>query len=55
MGANKCCAASGLALQVESVAKRNTACKNTLANPMQNQGKCIHERQFAAMNLPQYK
>ena len=31
MGADKRCAASGLALQVESVAKRNTAGENTHA------------------------
>ena len=36
MGADKRCAASELTLQVESVAERNTACENALAETLQN-------------------
>ena len=36
MGADKRYAASELTLQVESVAERNTACENALAETLQN-------------------
>ena len=38
-------------LQVESAAKRNTACENTLAKTLQNQDKCMHERQYPTKSL----
>ena len=44
MGSDKRCAASGLALQVDSIAKQNTACKHTRAKTLQNQGKCMYEK-----------
>ena len=50
MGADICCAASGRMLQVESAARRNTACEYTLTKTLRNQSKCMHERQFAAMS-----
>ena len=52
MGADKRCAASGRALQVESAASEIHGMKTHLRRTLPSQSKCMHENRFAATSLP---
>ena len=53
IGADRCCAASGKVLQVESAASEVLHVKIHLWKTLQSQSKCMHENRFAMMSLLQ--
>ena len=50
MRADKRCAASGRALQVESAASKIQRVKIHFRKSLQNRSKCIHENRFVAVS-----